>query len=76
MCVATNLDDLVVLTVLFVASTRGSLRPWRIVAGQYLGMSALIAISVVAALGLTVIPEEWVGLLGVADDVGGDEGRL
>ncbi|MFD1716158.1 cadmium resistance transporter [Amnibacterium flavum] len=62
---ATNIDDIVVLTVLFLASTRGSLPGWKVVAGQYLGFATLVAISVVAAAGLTIIPDEWVGLLGL-----------
>jgi len=62
---ATNIDDIVVLTVLFLASRRGSPRPWQIVAGQYLGFIALVVISVVAALGLTIVPDEWVGFLGL-----------
>lgn len=62
---ATNIDDIVVLTVLFLASRRGTPRPWQIVAGQYLGFVTLVAISVVAALGLTIVPDEWVGLLGL-----------
>ncbi|PPF16917.1 cadmium resistance transporter [Rathayibacter sp. AY1A7] len=62
---ATNIDDIVVLTVLFLASARGSLPGWRVVAGQYLGFATLVAISVVAAAGLTIIPDEWVGLLGL-----------
>jgi cadmium resistance transport/sequestration family protein len=62
---ATNIDDIVVLTILFLASTRGRPRAWQIVAGQYLGFITLVAISVVAALGLTIIPDEWVGFLGL-----------
>ncbi len=62
---ATNIDDIVVLTVLFLASTRGSLPGWKVVAGQYLGFIALVAISVVAAAGLTIVPDEWVGFLGL-----------
>ncbi|TSD94877.1 cadmium transporter [Skermania sp. ID1734] len=65
MFAGTNVDDIVVLTVLFVASTRGRPRPWQIVAGQYLGFSALVLISVIAALGLVIVPDEWVGLLGL-----------
>lgn len=36
--VATNLDDIVVLTVLFAVAARGTsqLRGWQIVVGQYL----------------------------------------
>jgi cadmium resistance transport/sequestration family protein len=62
---ATNIDDIVVLTVLFLATTRGSLRGWKVVLGQYLGFAALVAISVVAAAGLTVVPDQWVGFLGL-----------
>jgi len=62
---ATNIDDIVVLTVLFLATTRGSLKGWQVVLGQYLGFIALVAISVVAALGLTIVPDEWVGFLGL-----------
>lgn len=62
---ATNIDDIVVLTVLFVASARGALPGWKIVAGQYLGFITLVALSVVAALGLTIVPDEWVGFIGV-----------
>jgi cadmium resistance transport/sequestration family protein len=62
---ATNIDDIVVLTVLFLASRRGKPRPWEIVAGQYLGFITLVAVSVVAALGLGIVPDEWVGLLGL-----------
>jgi cadmium resistance transport/sequestration family protein len=63
--VATNLDDIVILTVLFVASTRGGLRARSIVAGQYLGFTALVALSAITALGLTIVPDQWVGLLGL-----------
>ncbi|WFE93839.1 cadmium resistance transporter [Micromonospora sp. WMMD987] len=63
---ATNLDDIVVLTVLFVAA-RGTGRPrrWQIVTGQYLGITALVAAAVVVAAGLLVVPDPWTGLLGL-----------
>lgn len=65
--VATNLDDIVVLAVLFAVAARGTsrLRGWQIVAGQYLGLVTLITVSFLAALGLTIVPDEWVGLLGL-----------
>ncbi|PRY63745.1 cadmium resistance transport/sequestration family protein [Knoellia remsis] len=65
--VATNIDDIVVLTVLFAVAARGTsqLRGWQIVAGQYLGLITLIAVSFLAALGLTIVPDDWVGLLGL-----------
>jgi len=62
---ATNIDDVVVLTVLFLASTRGTLPGWKVVVGQYAGFIALVAISVLAAAGLTIVPDKWVGLLGL-----------
>ena len=62
---ATNIDDIVVLTVLFLASRCGSPGPWQIVAGQYLGFITLVVISVVAARGLTIVAGEWVGFLGL-----------
>ncbi|WP_182907214.1 cadmium resistance transporter [Microbispora sp. H13382] len=62
----TNVDDIVILTVLFLsARARGRPRPWQIVAGQYAGIAALVLVSGVAALGLTVVPDEWAGLLGL-----------
>ncbi|MDP9864279.1 MULTISPECIES: cadmium resistance transporter [Streptosporangium] len=62
----TNVDDIVILTVLFLASRAGGVpRPWQIVAGQYAGIAVLVAVSAVAALGLSVVPDRWVGLLGL-----------
>ncbi|MBY8872598.1 cadmium resistance transporter [Micromonospora sp. PLK6-60] len=63
---ATNLDDVVVLTMLFVAARgTGRPRPRDIVAGQYLGIGALVGAAVVAAAGLLVVPDPWTGLLGL-----------
>lgn len=62
----TNVDDLVILTALFLtARTRGVPRPWQVVAGQYLGFLVLVAISAGAAAGLVVVPGAWAGLLGL-----------
>ncbi len=62
----TSVEDLVVLTALFLSSRAlGRPRPWQICAGWYTGIAALVVISGAAALGLVVIPEEWVGLLGI-----------
>lgn len=40
-------------------------RRWQIWAGQYAGIAVLVLVSVVAALGLTLVPDVWVGLLGL-----------
>ncbi|MEU4834071.1 cadmium resistance transporter [Streptosporangium sp. NPDC023615] len=62
----TNVDDLVILTVLFLASRAGGVpRPGQIVAGQYAGIATLVAVSAAVALGLAVVPDRWVGLLGL-----------
>jgi cadmium resistance protein CadD (predicted permease) len=62
----TNVDDLLVLTVLFLAArTAGRPAAWQVWLGQYLGIAVLVAVSAVAALGLLVVPDRWVGLLGL-----------
>ncbi|MEU1590977.1 cadmium resistance transporter [Micromonospora sp. NPDC005710] len=63
---ATDIDDIVILTLFFVAArTTGRPRTWQIVAGQYLGIGALTAASAVIAGGLLVVPDPWTGLLGL-----------
>lgn len=61
----TNVDDVIVLAVLFLAG-RATGRPSarQVWAGQASGFAVLVLISVVAALGLAIVPEAWVGLLG------------
>src|SRR5690242_14818370 len=61
----TSIDDMVVLAVLNVSS-RADGRParWQIWAGQYSGTVALLAISLAAALGLTLVPGDWIWVLG------------
>ena len=66
MFAATNIDDAVVLVVLNMASRGGGIpKRWEIWAGQYLGFSVILLVSFLAALGLRVVPVEWVGLLGL-----------
>ncbi|MEV1159957.1 cadmium resistance transporter [Micromonospora chokoriensis] len=63
---ATDIDDIVILTLFFVAArTTGRPRPWQIVAGQYIGIGALALASAVVAAGLLVVPDPWTGLLGL-----------
>ncbi|MEU8263136.1 cadmium resistance transporter [Micromonospora sp. NPDC048999] len=62
----TNIDDIIVLTVLFLsAKTSGKPRPWQIWTGQYAGFALLLIVSATAALGLAVVPDRWVGLVGL-----------
>jgi cadmium resistance protein CadD (predicted permease) len=63
---ATNIDDIVVLTVLSIsASATGRPRPWHIWAGQYLGFAVLIGVSLAAAAGLALVPLHRLWLLGL-----------
>jgi cadmium resistance protein CadD (predicted permease) len=62
----TNVDDLVVLTLLLIAARAGTGPRRRAVwLGQYLGIGALVAVSAAAAAGLTVIPDAWIRFLGL-----------
>jgi cadmium resistance transport/sequestration family protein len=64
--VGTDVDDLIVLTVLLLgARATGAPHPWRIWLGQYAGIAVLMLVSALAALGLTLVPDRWVGLLGL-----------
>lgn len=61
----TNIDDIVLLALFFArgAGDRGSTR--RIVIGQYLGFTAILAVAVAAAFGATFLPEPAVPYLGL-----------
>jgi cadmium resistance protein CadD (predicted permease) len=60
--VATNVDDLFLLAVFFADP---HLRPRAVVAGQFLGIAALVAASSVAALAALAVPDGYTGLLGL-----------
>lgn len=60
---ATNIDDIFVL-MLFYSQTNKTFRRWHVVAGQYLGFTALVLISLLGFLGGLIVPREWIGLLG------------
>jgi len=59
---ASNVDDLFVLAAF---SADPSLRRRHVVAGQYLGISALTAASLLCALAAVAVPAQWLGLLGL-----------
>jgi cadmium resistance protein CadD (predicted permease) len=60
---STNIDDLFLLSSLFVDS---EFRTLSVIVGQFLGMSVLVLISILAALFTIAIPRGWIGLLGFA----------
>ncbi|BAY09646.1 cadmium resistance transporter [Calothrix sp. NIES-2098] len=61
---ATNIDDMVLLT-LFFSQVNNTFRRWHIIAGQYLGFTALIVASLPGFFGGLVIPRPWIGLFGI-----------
>jgi cadmium resistance protein CadD (predicted permease) len=59
---ATNIDDVVFLTIFFSQTKRR----WHVVLGQYLGFTALVLVSLVGFFGGQILPHEWLRLFGVA----------
>src|SRR5438552_4540935 len=59
---ATNIDDIVFLTIFF---SQASCR-WHVVIGQYLGFTALVLVSLIGFFGGQVLPHQWLRLFGVA----------
>ncbi len=63
--IATSVDELFILLVFF-SREKGKRRMSGVVWGQYLGTTALIVVSLLAALGLSFVPQDWIiGLLGL-----------
>lgn len=60
---ATNIDDVFVLTVFFA---QRKLKRWHVVAGQYIGLLGLIAISLLGYFAQLIIPHRWIALPGLA----------
>lgn len=57
----TNTDDIFFLTIFF-SQVNASFRPWHVVVGQYLGFAVIITVSIFGGL---IVPEAWVGILGL-----------
>jgi cadmium resistance protein CadD (predicted permease) len=60
MFVVTNVDDLLILALLFARAPAA-----KVVAGQYLGFAGTLAISVAGALGVGLLPSDVVPYLGL-----------
>jgi cadmium resistance protein CadD (predicted permease) len=60
----TNVDDIVLLALLFARSP-GSDGARRVVVGQFVGFAVLLAVSVLGALGAALLPADLVRLLGL-----------
>lgn len=59
---ATNIDDLFILIAFFANPSFSS---WQVALGQYLGMAALIAVSVLGSLVTLVVPPREIGFAGL-----------
>jgi len=58
---ATNIDDIFLLTIFFGQRVR----PGKVVLGQYLGFIALVVVSLSGYFLRFVVPEAWIGILGL-----------
>ena len=65
MFVATNIDDLVVLTVFFGRARGDRAAVVKVVAGQYLGFVAILVVSVLGALGVQLLPGNAIAYFGL-----------
>lgn len=63
--IATSIDYIVILVVLFSQFIKKKDGIRNIVVGQYLGFTILIVISLLATFGLAYVPQNWIGLLGL-----------
>lgn len=61
---ATNVDDIVILTLLFSRLDR-DFRVVHVVSGQFLGIATLVLLSLIGYLSRTALPQSWLGLLGL-----------
>jgi cadmium resistance transport/sequestration family protein len=61
---ATNIDDIVIL-LLFFSQVSATFRRRHIVMGQYLGFAALVVASLPGFFGGLILPQHWIGLLGL-----------
>ncbi len=61
---ATNIDDIVMLT-LFFSQVNAVFRSRHVVVGQYLGFGALVVASLPSFFGGLIVPRPWIGMLGV-----------
>jgi cadmium resistance transport/sequestration family protein len=60
----TNIDDIIILLLFFSQADNKSDRQ-HIVAGQYLGFTAIIIASLPGFFGGLIVPRAWIGLLGL-----------
>ena len=62
--ISTNIDDIFML-MLFFAQCHTLRSKAKVAAGQYLGIGVLAALSLLGAVGLRLLPSQYIGLLGL-----------
>ncbi|MUL84223.1 MULTISPECIES: cadmium resistance transporter [unclassified Mycolicibacterium] len=65
MFAVTNIDDMVVLALFFGRAAGSRPAVTRVVIGQYLGFAAILAVSVVGALGMELLSPQLIPYLGL-----------
>lgn len=68
--VSTNIDDIFIIMIFFSQFDKG-IKKANIVLGQLLGIGCLTIVSIIAAMGISVLPNQWIGLLGIVPIVMG-----
>ncbi|MFV0414712.1 MAG: cadmium resistance transporter [Oscillospiraceae bacterium] len=61
--VSTNIDNIFVMMLLY-SQVGGNFKKSHLVAGQYLGLGLLVLVSLLGAVGLHFVPQQYIGLLG------------
>ncbi len=62
--ISTNIDDIFML-MLFFAPCQSLRAKTKVTAGQYLGIGVLTSLSLLGAFGLQLLPQQYIGLLGL-----------
>ncbi|WP_099467900.1 cadmium resistance transporter [Konateibacter massiliensis] len=62
--VSTNIDDIFLLMILYTQLPEKE-RRYKITAGQYLGIGLLVFLSILGAFGTQLLPQKYIGLLGI-----------
>jgi cadmium resistance protein CadD (predicted permease) len=62
--ISTNIDDIFILMIFF-SQTGNKFKKRHIIIGQYLGIMTLLFISILGSIGLNLIPQQYIGLLGI-----------
>jgi cadmium resistance transport/sequestration family protein len=71
---ATNLDDLLLLSLWF-SQINNTFRVRHVFIGQFLGFSILVIASIPGFFGGLILPDRWIGLLGLAPIAIGDDSK-